>query len=201
MIRVISVHPHYRERGFVLIAENRLNSKQYAMLVNDLGSVVCVVPVRGTVRVAYEHRGWGCYEQTIHSEAIAGNDFTLDPICNALLERGWSQSLLRLSAHRLGRLTDLIIPADKINLEARWNGSGRDYYIVCKYGPDGRLHEFPKAAIHSHLEDHGHLAIHAAMPHIYQDEKYLKWLLDAIGELPSPSTLPDVHPCQLASTS
>ena len=196
IVKVKSLHPHFTDScRFVLVAER--DHTQYIIDTGILGIPSLVAKAEGLVWVPHRHSGYGSYYLAPKADLIGKHTPRLDPICEAVLDKGWSLSLIRMDI--LPLVSSSWPPTytrERIPLRSTYTGGTEQYMIVdpAAEGP-GKRHTW---GISVHLADHGHICVHVGVPDVYQ-EHHLKKLLRAIASLPHISEMGDVHPAQRAS--
>lgn len=210
LVHLQTMHPHYEDRGFVLVLRRR--GVQYALSAGIGGEPLWIGAVKGRVTVTHEHRGYGAYALKIHADAKGEWEPSLDPICEAVMKKGWMpqniEMALRLSK-RNGKPFPPTYACEFKDLPLRRKYvSIRKRYMIIGHTPgphpqyDGRLSwaiyvDYRKPEEEYRAQEFS-FKIHAAVPWIYDDPQALAGLLKAIEGLPSAEEMKDfLHPTRV----
>lgn len=200
-ISIKAIYPHFRDRSFAMVAESQQNG-QYVLFVHDMGMPSHIVTTEGLITVFHKHLGYGSYTLQVSAESVGSNDFTLDPICRALIEKGWSQDLVRMHLWKpsgpRNQITHHILRRDLSLIKPEWDDSQENYLIAPESIYSGGLGNCPDWLINSDLNDNGHISIHVMVPQIYQNPSHLDMLLNAIKSMPDVDEMENVHPAMCA---
>ncbi|MFH0905451.1 MAG: hypothetical protein V1826_01910 [bacterium] len=199
VVEGILLHP-CQHNGFAMIARNP-DGIRYVLVV-DHGTVHSIHQVdEGTVVVGYaQSRFSDQFEITADSMGV--NNFLLDPIFAAVIQRGWNPNHVSMRfcppkawspSHPISYYSREQISA--IPVKQEWDGSDEKYIIA----PPQTAESPPAYAILVHLKDHMHIGIHAHVPQVYQDP-VLTDLITAIQGLPDARSIPNLHPAALVPT-
>ena len=198
-VKVKTVNKHFCDHSFVMIAE-RQDRGQYLVCVDNYGTPWRIVKAEDMIAISYKYRGYGEYTLEACAQSIGRDDPTLDPICEALIKKGWSRSLLKMYFLEYEPLWNAMADWALKPIKSKWDGDREKYLITeastsvtrSTYGPDW--------AIQVHLEDSGFLRVCVGVPEIYEADQLGK-LLMAIKSLPDADEMIRIHPAMLAKAS
>jgi len=196
---VEGLYPHMQDSSFITVIR-RDDGLRYAILTGSFGSP-CVYRIEGRIIVRHIHTGYGSYRLQLDAEEEGEKDYSLDPICQAVMTKGWNlnhlQMELRVPGIRdRGSMLDFHL-SENLPVKERWDGSSEKYLISSSF-TDCSMRDGIDHAIYVHLADHNHFGIHVVVPQIYTGDN-LENLLEAIDSLPEPRAIPDIHPAALYS--
>lgn len=198
LVNVKAIHHHFRERSFVMIAE-RWDRGQYVLCVDSLSVPCHIALAEGLVVVSYKYRGFGAYDLNTCAKSMGRTDWTLDPICEVLIKKGWSQNLIRMHFLEYEPLWNMIGDWGYKPIRLQWDG-GREKYLITQLPTKMDYLDYgPNWAIQVNLDDNNYIAVHVAVPEIYEDSAQLNKLLKAIKSLPNANKMPGVHPAMRAT--
>jgi len=207
-VTLATLHPHVRDKGFVFVAER--NGTQYALCVNGRNPI-SAVPVEGRVTVTHNHEGFGSYSLGIHATSVGKSNLKLDPICEAVLNKGWSvqgiEMELRLSSNRKPFPMTYSFPFGELKIKSTYTGKRERYCIASvkrspciEYNPDfcwAIIVDYRKPQVEYRATEFS-FNVNVAMPQIYDKPGALEALLRAIDSLPHAKDMKGIHPAQLA---
>jgi hypothetical protein len=172
------------------------NDAHYALTIGTLGRPDLVQPIQGRMTVWHRHAGFGAYSLKISAPCVGENTPTIDPLCAALIGKGWSHRTLSFEYGQLSQ------PRDGYILKRAWEDDTSNFYISDVSTPEWwRLFGTGLPAWLIKVEwyqDKPHLFVEVSFPKIYDDPKELTALLEAINTLPHANTFKDMHPAVLA---
>lgn len=199
LIRPISVHAHFENSSFVMLAEHwgRTAKSTYFVLYVDSSGVpttMAYVSGREPPSIIHRHTGFGVY----HLEVLGlrDEDPTLEPVCTMLAQTGWNRSVLHFH-HCVPKDQSPLFDWTGMRVTREWNPKAQDPYVILPHGggEDFGLDQ-PEWAIRVHLADHGHFKIHVRVPDIYRNQSSLNQLLQVMRRMPRPTA--ETHPAKRA---
>ena len=171
---------------------------QYVLCTDQFSIPRYLALAEGLVVVNYKYRGYGAYDLNVCAQSMGKVDWTLDPICEALIKKGWSQSLVRFHFLEYEPLWNVITDWALKLTKSKWDGS-REKYLITQVPTSTRSVYGPDWVIQVHLEDNGHFRVRVGVPEIYEDSAQLGRLLKAIKSLPDADEIRGAHPTMLAT--
>lgn len=172
---------------------------QYILLTDSSCVPRRVSKAEGLVVISYKYIGFGAYDLSVCAKSMGRMDWTLDPICCALIKKGWSQSIVKMHFLEHEPLWNVLGDWLLMPIKPKWDGSQEKYLITQAPTKIDRSSYGPDWAIQVHLEDNGYLGIHVRVPEIYETNQPGK-LLMAIKSLPDASKMQGVHSAMLAAS-
>jgi hypothetical protein len=148
--------------------------------------------------VYHKHRGFGSYSLEISADHVDENTPMLDPLCAALIAKGWSHNLLSLN---LGNLSQ---PDEKYSLKRTWEDIDNSNFYISDVSTSEWWRLFGSGLpdwlimVEWYLGQ-PHLFVNVRFPDIYDKPESIAALLEAINSLPEASSFKNIHPAAIAS--
>jgi len=207
-IQPTALYENPRNGTFIMVANRAINDYrpdvvQYMLGTHSMSGPNFVYPCKGLTVVRYNLEEYGSDRELYSEEGIGGIDFRLDPLCRAVLKRGWSRNMLHMTFEGIGCLRNPLLSGRssfrQMDSSPTWTGSTNPHMIEPfsshdRSNPGGS----PSWAIHVDFEDNKHIGFHVAVPQIYMREDELHAFLDVMETFPRPQDIGQTHPATFA---
>lgn len=204
---LVAVHPH-TQSGFVLVGKRR--GIQYTLNAGYFPHGIYTA--EGRVIVTHTWDGFHRYSQRVNAASRGSEEQPmLDPICEAVLNKGWSLHNIRMGL-RLNPKHDVFPMGSctlrNLQIRRKYTGARVRYGITDVAKASRSIESDPRlnwAIIVDEREtQEGHregklgVTIFVAVPQIYDEKKSMEALLRAIGTLPHAKGVKGAHLAKVA---